>query len=246
MQLRTMSAKTFIAGAVFVFVCCPPAHSTPPATSSPFLQAIGKDKLCVTNGTVTTLPSGKLAIDTPSSRAVVRVRTTQTAEIRFRYLGPSEGSRPLASGELRRQIGLKLRAEDACNLLYVMWHIEPDSKFGVSIKRNGGKHTFEECHANGYVTIKPRKSVERLKIRPGEYHTLRAELKGTELTLFADDRAVWEGTVGTGIAEFDGPVGLRTDNARFEFDFYAHLLGSDHSSMTRGDRIDRCQPSSGD
>lgn len=241
-----MPSRTFIAGAVFMLAYCPLAHSTPPATSSPFLQAFGKDKLRVTNGTVTTLPSGKLAIDTPSSRAVVRVRTTQTAEIRFRYLGPSEGSKPLAAGELRRQIGLKLRAADACDLLYVMWHIEPDAKFGVSIKRNIGKHTFEECQANGYVTIKPRKSVEPPKVRPGESHTLRAELKGTELTLLADARAVWEGAVGTGIAEFDGPVGLRTDNARFEFEYYAHMLGSDPSSITRGDRVDRCQPSSGD
>lgn len=38
------------------------------------------------------------------------------------------------------------------------------------------------------------------------------------------------GAVGTDVAEFDGPVGLRTDNARFEFDYYAHLLGSDLSS----------------
>src|SRR5260370_38399115 len=104
-----MSSIRFIAGEVFTFVYCTLAHSTPSATSSPALRAIGKDKLCVSNGAVTTLPSGKLAIDTPSSRAVVRVGTTQTAEIRFRYLGPSQDAKPLASGELRRQLGLKLR-----------------------------------------------------------------------------------------------------------------------------------------
>src|ERR1700680_3243857 len=40
-----MPLRTFIAGAIFMFVYCPLAHSTPPATSSPFLQAFGKDKL---------------------------------------------------------------------------------------------------------------------------------------------------------------------------------------------------------
>jgi hypothetical protein len=238
-----MSSRALIAGAAIALVYCSLAQSTP-ASSSPPLQLIDKAKLCVTNGTVNALPSGKLAIETPSSRAVVRGGTAQTAEIRFRYLGPSASSKPLASGELRRQIGLKLRAEDACNLLYAMWHIEPDAKFGVSIKRNPGKHTSEECHADGYITIKPRNSVELPKIRPGDYHTLRAELKGTELRLLADERMVWEGTVGGGVAEFDGPVGLRTDNARFEFEYFADVLGLGPSSVTRDDH--RCHPSSGD
>ena len=41
-------------------------------------------------------------------------------------------------GELRRQFGLKLRAQDACNLVYVMWRIEPASKLVVSIKCRTG------------------------------------------------------------------------------------------------------------
>jgi hypothetical protein len=239
-----MPSRSLIAGTVIVLAYCSLAQSTPPVPAGPPLQFIDKNTLCVTNGTVNTLPSGKLAIETPSSRAVVRVGTAQTAEIRFRYLGPSGSSKPLASGELRRQIGLKLRAEDACNLLYAMWHIEPDAKFGVSIKRNPGKHTSDACHADGYITIKPRQGVELPKIRPGEYHTLRAELKGAELTLFADERMVWEGAVGGKVAEFDGPVGFRTDNARFEFEYFAHILSSGPSSVTRDDN--RCRPSSGD
>lgn len=51
-----------------------------------------------------------------------------------------------------------------CHLAY-----RADFKVGVSIKRNVGKHTSEPCYAGGYVTIKPRKGVERLKIRLGEY-----------------------------------------------------------------------------
>ena len=34
----------------------------------------------------------------------------------------------------------KLRAEDACNLVYVMWRIEPQSRLVVSVKRNPGQH----------------------------------------------------------------------------------------------------------
>jgi hypothetical protein len=191
------------------------------AASEVPLRAIGRDQLCVTNGAISSLPDGRLAIETPSSRAVLRASTGQVAEIRFRYLGPTLDSKPLASGEMRRQIGLKLRAQDSCNLVYAMWHIEPDSKFGVSIKRNIGKSTHEQCHADGYTTIKPGQSVTLPRIRVGEPHVLRAALEDSKLTLTADGKTVWEGELGKRIAEFDGPVGLRTDNARFELEYLA-------------------------
>lgn len=208
------------------------------------LQRVSRDQLCVTNGEITTTATGRLAINTPSSRAVVQIPTAPgVAEIRFTYLGPSAGSKPLANGELRRQIGLKLRAQDQCNLLYIMWHIEPDAKFGVSIKRNPGQYTHEQCDAHGYVTIRPRVSTMLPQVRPGESHVLRAELNGGDLTLTADGKAVWEGPIGNGIADIDGPVGLRTDNARFEFDYY---VGSGTGSKPVNERTNRCQPSPDD
>src|ERR1700731_1340239 len=122
------------------------------------LQGIDRNDLCVTNGNVSVLSGGWLAIDTPSSRAVVRAdaRDTadQVAEIHFRYLGPTQTSKPLASGELRRQIGLKLRAEDTCNLIYAMWDIEPDAAVAVSIKQNPGQHAHQQCGARGYTNFK--------------------------------------------------------------------------------------------
>ncbi len=147
--------------------------------SASAVQRVGRDNLCVTNGAVSVLPGGQLAIDTPSSRAVVRAAAEtpadQIAEIRFRYLGPASTSKPLASGELRRQIGLKLRAEDTCNLIYVMWHIEPDARVAVSVKRNVGMRTHEQCHAGGYLNMKAQKGVDLPPVRAGEAHTLRAD-----------------------------------------------------------------------
>src|ERR1700738_677138 len=100
------------------------------------LRPVAGADLCVTNGEIKALPGGRLLVETASSRAVLRSPTDAVAEIDFRYLGPSAGAKPLASGELRRQIGLKLRAQDTCNLVYAMWHIEPDARVAVSIKRN--------------------------------------------------------------------------------------------------------------
>jgi hypothetical protein len=214
MLMRTLAILAF-------FICAPCAMAQ--ETSGPALQRIDRDDLCVTNGLVSALPSGRLSIKTPSSRAVVRAATVNTAhqvaEIRFRYLGPTEASKPLASGELRRQIGLKLRAEDSCNLIYAMWHIEPDARVAVSIKRNAGMHTHRQCHAGGYVNFKTQPRVDLPPIRPGEAHTLRAELHGYDLTVVADGKVVWQGTLADSPPSLNGLPGFRTDNARFEFEF---------------------------
>jgi hypothetical protein len=210
--------------AVLALLCCPPcvfAQKEP----GPTLPRIARDDLCVTNGAVSTLPGGRLAVATPSSRAVVLAATDnsadQVSEIRFRYLGPTPTSKPLASGELRRQIGLKLRAQDTCNLIYAMWHIEPDAGVAVSIKRNAGMNTHEQCRAGGYVNLKAQNRVDLPPIRPGETHALRAELHGNDLTVTADGKVVWQGALGNELRALDGPPGFRTDNARFEFEFYA-------------------------
>jgi hypothetical protein len=210
--------RTFKAVYVAIQVAGGYAMATEPTIP---LQRIGADSLCVTNGTIRSLPDGRLSIDSASSRAVVRGVTAQTAEIRFNYLGPSATSKPLASGELRRQIGIKLRAQDTCNLLYAMWHIEPDSRIAVSIKRNPDEHTHAACDAHGYRNIKPLLSKNLPPISAGEVHQFRAVLHGTTLTLTADRNVVWEGDVSDQVLQFDGPVGLRTDNARFEFEFFA-------------------------
>jgi len=219
--------------------------------SGPTLQRVDRNDFCVTNGALSMLPGGRLAIDTPSSRAVIRAAakntTDQVAEIRFRYLGPATNSKPLASGELRRQIGLKLRAEDTCNLIYVMWHIEPDSTVAASIKRNAGMHTHEQCRAGGYVNLKAQRHFELPPIRPGQTHTLRAELHVNNLTVTADGKVAWQGTLGNELVSLDGPLGFRTDNARFEFEYYTDgATKSLLQALRTQSKASRCVMSDGD
>jgi hypothetical protein len=210
------------------------------------LDRVPLDGLCVTNGVISTLSDGRLAIDSPSSRAVARNIGYQSAEIRFRYLGPTQISKPLASGELRRQIGIKLDAQDTCNLLYVMWHIEPDSRIAVSVKRNPGQHAHEQCGAHGYVNIKPSVSIQPAKILSGDSHTLRADLQSEELTVSADGAVVWRGTLANQIGDLAGPVGLRTDNARFEFEYFARAVNVPEGMAPKPSKHEHCQKSPGD
>lgn len=210
------------------------------------LRPVGRAALCVTNGVVSASPDGRLAIETASSRGFVRNSDGEIAEIHFKYLGSTADTKPLASGELRRQIGLKLHAQDTCNLLYVMWHIEPDSKIGVSIKSNPTQHTHAECHANGYTTIRPTSSIAMPRILAGEMHRLRAELHGSELVVIADGRRAWVGSLGMGLGGIDGPVGFRTDNARFEFEIRADVANAMMSHRKGDESANQCLQQPGD
>jgi hypothetical protein len=187
-------------------------------------RTIDRRDLCITTGEIEQLAGHRLGIEEPEVRAVVLADTPQAAEIRFTYRGPSAGTKSLASGEVRRQIGLKLRAQDSCNLLYVMWWIEPRNQIAVSIKRNPGQRTHEDCGARGYVNMKARRRASAPRIEPDSTHTLRAELLGRELRVWSDGAPVWEGTLPAEVEDFDGPVGLRSDNVRLEL---AYRIGGE-------------------
>ena len=77
---------------------------------------IARDTLCVTHGSL-----GSQHITEPTVRAFARNSRGDAASLAFRYLGPTATVRELASGQARHQVGLKLRAQDGCNVVYVMW-----------------------------------------------------------------------------------------------------------------------------
>jgi hypothetical protein len=196
--------------------------------------SISKANLCVTEGTIEELPGQRLSVNVAKMRAYVNAYTQQQAEVRFTYLGGTSNEAPLASGEMRRQFGLKLRAQDACNLVYAMWRIEPESKLVVSVKSNPGQHTSAQCGNRGYQNIKPTRSKPVPILNPGDTHTLRAEMNGAELRVFADKSLVWEGSVGPEALTFDGPVGIRSDNARLQIDLETGPPAKQQSPGCRG------------
>lgn len=187
----------------------------PPAAAEavPPLARLALADLHVTSGALRSTDEG-LLIDGAKFRAVARRRTAQIADLDFTYLGPTEETAPLASGAVRRQLGLKLRAADGCNLVYAMWRFEPRAEVVVQIKRNPGARTHAECGARGYSTVRPRVARRVEAPRPGERHRLQAALDGDRLAVRIDGAIVWEGDLGAGILAFDGPVGLRSDNVR--------------------------------
>jgi hypothetical protein len=185
------------------------------------LTPVSKANLCMTEGSIDETPDHRLSVNVAKMRAYVNAYTQPVAQVQFTYLGSTPNEAPLASGEMRRQFGLKLRAQDACNLVYAMWRIEPESKLVVSVKSNPGEHTSAQCGNRGYQNIKPLHSSPLPSLRSGDTHTLRAEMNGAEVRVFADDSLVWVGSVGTEALGFEGPVGMRSDNARLEINLEA-------------------------
>src|SRR5262249_2345049 len=111
------------------------------APPAPDLAPVQQGALCVTKGSLVPKragsrsdhdPASEATIDqdvaVPTFRAVAPETAGDSASLEFVYRGETEKMRELGSGQLRRQLGLKLRAANGCNLVYAMWRLDPKPK----------------------------------------------------------------------------------------------------------------------
>lgn len=184
------------------------------------------DKLCVTKGDIQL----GAATTEPTSRSVALGTNGESAAMTFTYRGPTAKTRELASGQVRKQLGLKLRAANGCNLVYVMWRTDEGKApvIDVSVKSNPGARTHADCGAGGYEKVKGSKE-GRLGLVPvlavGETHTLRAAISGDDLRAWIDDKLVWQGTLPESARAMAGPAGIRSDNLAFDLVSFAAPQG---------------------
>jgi hypothetical protein len=224
-------AGTWLAIVALGCVGAPPAPPTPGpvpaaggAAPAPALVPIEARELAVTSGELTPDGPRRFSIRSPTLRAELGRAPRSAAELAFVYQGPTHDDRPLASGELRRQIGLKLRAQDGCNVVYVMWHIEPSPGIVVSVKSNPGQSRHTECGDRGYSVLEPTASTPAAAIAPGQQHVLGAEIRDRVLLVKTDGEQSWRGELPPTAFEFDGPVGVRSDNGEFSVELRAEEL----------------------
>ena len=185
-----------------------------------------RSDLRVSLGTISQTTSGYLTVVGPKERAVRTSGKHSQALLRFRYRGPSEKTAPLDSGAVIEQIGLKMRAMNTCNLLYIMWRIKPTEELYVAIKRNPGKVNYADCGANGYkvlgrVPLKPLgiTAAKQKTHRLGASVTETAGRYACEVTI--DGRRIWSESINAKlIADIQGPVGFRSDNGSFIFKLF--------------------------
>lgn len=198
-----------------------PAKGAAPALT---LVPIDPRELVVTSGAIASDGPRRFSIRSPTLRAELGRSPRSAVELAFVYQGPTHGDAPLASGELRRQIGLKLRARDGCNVVYVMWHIEPSPGIVVSVKSNPDQSRHAECGDRGYSFLEPSSSKPVAPVAPGHSHVLGAEIRERVLFVQTDGEQSWQGQLPAAAFEFDGPVGLRSDNGEFSVELRAEEL----------------------
>lgn len=184
-----------------------PRHHKPTIEVAP----IASTDLCVTHGKLT-----HNQVEVPTMRGFALNAGGDAAALTFTYRGEPDELRALAGGQLRRQIGIKLRAQDSCNVVYVMWRLDPRPQLDISVKLNPGKRTHEECGADGYAKVKPHRRTYVPAFEYGKTHTLRAEIVGDELYAWIDDKLLWQGTLPKTARAIQGPAGIRSDNIAFD------------------------------
>lgn len=198
-----------------------PARGAADAAPPSELRPVAPSELRVTSGSIIPISATEFEINSPVLRAELGQMPRSSAELSFTYRGPSQDEEPLTSGELRRQVGLKVRAQDTCNVLYVMWHIEPSAGLHVSVKSNPGQSLHSECGDRGYIFLDAAASRPVSAIGIGEQHVLRASIVGEELRVLADGVESWVGRLPAEAFRFDGPIGLRSDNGELTVELRA-------------------------
>jgi hypothetical protein len=185
-------------------------------------QPVPRASLTVTDGSVSTFRTTSLRTQSGAMRAVVNdggVHATR-ARLAFRLAGPSTETIPLGSGIVRTQIGLKLRASDPCNLVYVMWRSAPESAIAVYVKRNAGQTTSSQCANNGYTDVAtiPLSAAQASGRHVLEARTRRAGDGSLVLSILTDGAKLRKLRLSPALtAGLDGPAGVRSDNGDYVF-----------------------------
>src|SRR5271167_4016291 len=131
----------------------------------------------VSDGKIEVAAGNRLMVGSKEMRATLKeTGRAQKVTVHFTYLGPTSEVSLLGNGEVRHQFGLKLKAQDICNLVYVMWNFDTQ-KMAVSVKLNPGQRSHEECLDRGYINnIKPRVLLPPPAVHVDQPHTLSADL----------------------------------------------------------------------
>lgn len=180
--------------------------------------ALAQSPLDVTDGKIEK-KSGRFHVSAEEMRAVLRddMPANSKVELSFTYLGSSKKVARLGNGDIRHQLGLKLFAQDPCNLLYVMWDFDRPAALRVSVKSNPGMCTWSQCRDGGYFGLKPTLVKPLPPIKANESHVLTVETAGADFTVSVDGELVWQGRNDI-LPSLKGPAGVRSDNVEVLFD----------------------------
>ena len=134
-------------------------------------------------------PSG--AIAEPTVRAFARGSRGDAAQLAFTYRGRFRARRARSRrASCAASSASSCAPQDSCNVVYVMWRLDPKPELEVSVKRNPGKRTHEECGADGYTKVQAGTRACRPRARGRRDRTRCApRFVGDELVAWIDGAA---------------------------------------------------------
>lgn len=185
-------------------------------------------RLKVTSGKITISDSGRyLQTGSAGMRAVDTSSDGNIGLLQIIYHGLSSVVKPQANGDVRSQVGLKLRSANPCNLLYVMWRIYPEEVISISRKANPNLETSLECGAGGYTRVVPLFPVPgHATLRNGERRYFGAEIvEDSVLNVYIDNELTRSIDLNADIetqrflTNTQGVSGIRSDNVDLTFKF---------------------------
>lgn len=191
---------------VLLLVSCTPA----PVVTLAELVDPPTGPLCVTHGSA----ESSLSVQTSHGafRAVAPGSKGDYAAVTFVTDGETDPVVPLASGAVRHQICVKLRAQNGCNVVYACWRQEPTPWVEVQVKKNPWQSTSAECGTNGYNKTTPAVWATVPSFNEPGPHKLEAVFKGGWVEVHVDGVMSWGANLPTGLVDFDGLAGVRSDN----------------------------------
>lgn len=218
------------------------SSSIPEPAAAPHASA-PVPELCITDGDV--IASGDRAtVREAKGRGFLAGSTGDSAVLEFTYGGRANTVAAMASGDTRAQLGLELRAQDSCNVIYVMWRIDPVSEITVQVKRNDLRE-HRDCGNAGYTRVRPTfrahppaLGVADWPTKPIE-HVLQAAIVDDVIEVFADKRLVWRGALPAAARDFHGPAGFRTDNVQIDLALRAPMDPEDAARCPRRAQLTR-------
>jgi hypothetical protein len=150
------------------------------------------------------------------------------------------------SGELRKQIGIKLYARNSCNVLYIMWRMGDSPSLVISYKYNPQDQEHRECGNHGYTTLQhlpiPLSALKNKERSKYDYSQITVFMKQQTLHVYLNGLFFTQVNIPSFVILPQSPEGVRIDNGHFLFYPKMHTaLNPDSSANQEAFLEEQCE-----
>lgn len=171
-----------------------------------------------------------MLLNKPIVRCCSKKGESERVFLEVKYNGKTRKKKPLKSGIIERQVCLKLKSPNTCNVLYICWNgVDIGEEFiNIQTKRNASIlkrkcRGLGKCDGEGYDQPIATIQLQNKTLLDQKFHTLSAQIVKSEkrLIVCVDNAIVYRGLFDLPI-ELNGTSGIRSQNGKFLCRFYSN------------------------